>query len=473
MKNKQGRAFALIGLAVMLLISFTGCPQSTDTTPATSGTVEETSISGGGTGGGSGGTGSGSTGGSGSGGTTVPVTYTVTFDAGNGTFTGGSSTKTDTVKSGNLLTRPTDPAKKSFIFTGWYTAKNSTGKKWNFTKDTVTKNITLYAAWEQFLSVPYNELEEWLKNTASSTEINYITVTGVPTNALQGLYISGWTESGALGKKINASGKKVFLTVQLENNAELTALPDYAFYEVDNLVGIQLPANLTDIGEDAFYHCDGLTNIDLSGCTSLTDIGEDAFKYCKGLTSINLSGCTGLTAIDSGAFDDCSGLTSIDLSACTNLTTIGREAFGGCKDLTSIMVAESNSTYSSENGVLFNKDKTKLIRYPAGKQETRYTVPKSLTTIDWGAFDDCSGLKSIDLSGCTGLTAIGEDAFSGSTKAVVKLPNKTGIKIEEKAFGIEKNGAGKCLWVKEVHCHSDLKQKVIDSGYGDYWIYTY
>ncbi|MDR2632807.1 MAG: leucine-rich repeat protein [Treponema sp.] len=113
--------------------------------------------------------------------------------------------------------------------------------------------------------------------------------------------------------------------------------------------------------------------------------------------------------IGSSAFDGCGWLTSISIPA--GVTAIGAWAFDGCSGLTSITVDALNTRYSAANGVLFSKDKKTLVRYPAGKTYTSYTIPAGVTAIgDW-AFSGCSRLTSISIP--AGLTAIGSSAFSG------------------------------------------------------------
>ena len=82
--------------------------------------------------------------------------------------------------------------------------------------------------------------------------------------------------------------------------------------------------------------------------------------------------------------------------------------------LEEITVHQGNGCYSSEEGVLFNKDKTELVYYPPGKSGGQYTVPESVKTIGEYAFYKNSNLSTITLP--DGLERIESDAFRNATK---------------------------------------------------------
>ncbi|MDR1895195.1 MAG: leucine-rich repeat domain-containing protein [Prevotellaceae bacterium] len=113
-----------------------------------------------------------------------------------------------------------------------------------------------------------------------------------------------------------------------------------------------------------------------------------------------------VTAIGNRAFWGCHSLTSVTVPA--GVTTIRYDAFKSSKRLTSIHVDGKNPKYSSEAGVLFDKNKT-TFRYPQGKTGS-YTLPDSVTTIGNWAFFDCKSLTSVTIP--NSVAVIGIYAFS-------------------------------------------------------------
>lgn len=188
--------------------------------------------------------------------------------------------------------------------------------------------------------------------------------------------------------------------------SSLTSIGRNAFGFCTSLTNIFIPKSVTSIQMAAFYKCTGLTTITIP--SNVTSIENDAFRECLGLTTITIQ--NGITSIGSSAFRDCSKLKSINIPA--SVTSIAINMFVGCTSLTSISVDATSKYLSSVDGVLFSKDKSVLLCYPAGSLET-YTVPASVTTIEHGAFSGCSGLKSVILP--SSVTSIKNLAFQGCT----------------------------------------------------------
>ena len=118
-------------------------------------------------------------------------------------------------------------------------------------------------------------------------------------------------------------------------------------------------------------------------------IGDQAFCKAKNLENIVIP--SGVETIGNNAFDYCSSLTSIEIPS--SVVAILSNPFHECVSLERIEVSTQNSAYSSENGVLFDKQKTKLICYPPLKSDAAYTVPNGVVSV--GGLSRCKNLKSI------------------------------------------------------------------------------
>ena len=182
----------------------------------------------------------------------------------------------------------------------------------------------------------------------------------------------------------------------------LTSIGKGAFESCSMLNIINLPKTLTALPDALFYKCTFLSILELPD--TLQSIGNETFYSCTALASLELP--DGLTSIGKYAFQNCQKLTDITLPA--SCTSIGDYAFDGCQALTAFSVAEGNSAYCAEDGVLFSADQSTLIRYPQAREETGYAVPDACRTLgDW-SFIGASTLEQIDLNQ---VTAIGEDCF--------------------------------------------------------------
>ena len=241
------------------------------------------------------------------------------------------------------------------------------------------------------------------------------------------------------------------ISVTIPNS--ITSIEGGAFRYCNGLKSITIPNSVTVIGEAAFLYCESLTSVtiysdaivnksyendfnmeyifgvqvteyiidyvksignvfrDCSGITSVSigdnvmSIGKEAFSGCISMSSVGIG--HSVTSIGKLAFSNCSSLTSVTIP--NSVTSIGENVFHGCSNIKSIHVDADNPTYSSVDGVLFNKDKTILVLYPYGKQGA-YTIPNSVLSIDEWAFSRCSGLTSVTMP--NSVTNIGYAAFA-------------------------------------------------------------
>lgn len=298
--------------------------------------------------------------------------------------------------------------------------------------------------------------------------------------------------------------------VNIPSNLNITSIGDRAFFRKNDIINVKMPVGITAIGNYAFSGCDNLKHITFSN--SLATIGNYAFENCKSLEGVTLpdtltsigsyafSGCKklerasmpdSLKAIGNFLFNKCESLSDIDIpetvtsigwsafAGCSSLkkitlpekcVTIGNNAFQGCaftslhipsrinsigegafflcNSLESVTIDQMNNTYIVEDGILYNREKTLILLYPAklNQDKKEYTVAETVTSIGYGAFSGCEHLKSITLPqslvkidgcaffGCTSLSrmnipdsvlTIGKSAFQRCTDMIsITLPSK-------------------------------------------------
>ena len=230
---------------------------------------------------------------------------------------------------------------------------------------------------------------------------------------------------------------------ELSLKSGITNISGYAFYEEKNLTSVKIPETVNRIGNWAFLDCEGLKNVNIpdgvkrieswtfSNCSSLTNITVPdsvtvldglAFSYCTNLKNIELS--KNLTEIGMGALSHCTSLETIDIpdsviimdniamAGCSelksvnigsNLKTVGGQVFAGCTSLEKVNVNLNNKNYTSENGIWYDKNKTKIILYPYNKKDSAYTTPTSLKELcngyvgSYGILLDNSNLKTVTI----------------------------------------------------------------------------
>ena len=183
----------------------------------------------------------------------------------------------------------------------------------------------------------------------------------------------------------------------------VASIGNYAFQNCGSLTSIVIPDGVTRIGYYTFYNCQSLVSVTIPN--SVTNIDNCAFFWCTALTDVTIP--NNLTTIGISAFAQCHSLTEVTIP--DSVTSIDNGAFYGCRSLTGMWVDENNANYcSDEFGVLFTKDKTRLMQAP-GAISGAYNIPDGVTSIDGNAFYSCRGLTSVTIP--DGVTSIGGSAF--------------------------------------------------------------
>ena len=223
----------------------------------------------------------------------------------------------------------------------------------------------------------------------------------------------------------------------------VTTIEQAAFNRCQRLSTVNLPKNITALADGTFRDCialeqivipNGVVSLDgFSGCSSLrninipdsvTSIEPYAFSGCSSLQNITIP--DSVTRIGSKAFSSCTSLTSIRIPASVTAffnqyadsdvwwkDDIASFPFDNCTSIVEIRVDTGNPSYKAIDGVLYNKEGTILISYPAGKSGSTFTVPSSVSAISDYAFTGASNLTQVVLP--EGIPEIPSYAFRNCT----------------------------------------------------------
>ncbi len=238
-------------------------------------------------------------------------------------------------------------------------------------------------------------------------------------------------------------------------NKELQNIEGMAFSNA-NIEKIHFNAGLQKIGTLSFWNC----NIKKAVLPDSVRILEAAaFESCKQLRSIRLSpnieelnntflGCTSLRTlripqktkkIYSGA----------GLNGSSNMSSNPEDGFIGCTSLASVTVEKGSKYFTAEKGVLYNKSKTTLIVYPAAKKDKKYSMPKSIKKVSYGAFAGCGNLRELTMK--NRVTKCEWNAFFNMRSLrKIKLSNNL-KKLESSAFS-------GCIRLQEICIPEKIKR---------------
>ena len=256
------------------------------------------------------------------------------------------------------------------------------------------------------------------------------------------------------------------------DGSALGRIEQYAFAYTQSLSGIALPAELNSIGTYAF-HNSGIATLTFAEDSMLTDIpahcfsatslvgvvlpdsvvyvDDSAFRDCRNLASVTFGGGEDLQ-LHSNVFYN-TGLTSLNIPA--NVEYIGEYTFVGLEKLTAFTVDENNEYYSAVDGVLYNKDGSKLIAMPAGRTGS-FTVPAHVESIGFGAFEN-SSLSEVLFEDGINLLALGYRSFYNAE-------NLKTISIPASVVSIDYYAFAECDSLYEVEFAPDNKLTGIYEG---------
>jgi uncharacterized repeat protein (TIGR02543 family) len=392
---------------------------------------------------------------------TVIDKFAVIFDT-----SGGTAIAEQSLDQGSSVTRPADPTRTGYTFEGWF-ADEARTDAWEFETDRIAGPTTIYAKWT---GLDYTLTYNANGGSGSMSSVTRPCGTDITLPACDFEPPAGYVFAGWALTATSAAPRQPGATVtMIPGGGTVYAIWDYAFTFTGSgpltITGLSskwpasetslvIPSTIdgkavTDIAMLAFSGNDSITALVIPD--SVLSIGSNAFQHCSGLVSVNLG--AGVTRINTNAFTDCSSLTSIGIPASVTSLQAG-SAFMGCEKLASIAVDAANPNYCSENGVVYNKAKTALMRCPPNKSGA-FTIPNTVTSVYEYAFTGCTGITSIAWStnqysieqsafmNCTGLTTlsfpaslryINYNAFRGCANLKTVTLNEGLIQVRQYAF---------------------------------------
>ncbi len=205
-----------------------------------------------------------------------------------------------------------------------------------------------------------------------------------------------------------------------------TYVGEYAFYNCSGLTDVVFESDVTEIDSTAFYYASALTNVSFKKTCKY--IGDFAFANCSALTSVYVP--AGCEYLGDYAFGGCNSVKSVTFDADANIRSVGRNPFYIVVEVTDFVVEEGSKYLTVKDGMLYDKNMTRLILSPFAKSLVGLALEDSVTAIGDYALSNVWSIISVNLNN---VTEIGEGAFMGAGVQSV-YPGKNLKTIGDYAF---------------------------------------
>lgn len=212
-----------------------------------------------------------------------------------------------------------------------------------------------------------------------------------------------FTSDGCLGYDVDSGN-----TVYQDIDGSLYSKDGKTLYDYVKPAGVSeftIPESVTTVASFAF---DGTTHLD-----KLVLVGDELSLEQNALFGPTISHIEIKEGVKSlGSKQTVEGLEDTEWSLPASLTSVGTESLLSAESLQKIHVHEDNQTFKDIDGVVVSKDGTKLVCYPAGKEDRIYRTPDSVTTICEDAFYHNNSMKILVLS--SGVSTVEKYGFNAA-----------------------------------------------------------
>ncbi len=383
---------------------------------------------------------------------------TVTFDAVGGKFADGQSIMSQKTSANSYINEPKAPVRDGYTFICW--SKSNTEKIiWNFKKDKVDADTTLYAVWEEVWGPSPNVVTvtldvnggEALDNTTFDISVELYRL---PVPKRNGYAFAGWynkdkkmtnilgigieSADGMDGEVFTARWQPNSCCVWLTNlNPLMGEIEGSGFYDFDSAVTITATPiigydfvgwydqnnQLVSIEKEYKFNIQG--NADF---TALFKVRDDIkpFEFLSSKTECVITGIKDKNAIEVCVPDYVTGISRGAFAGCNSIESLTVPFVGTSnEDLQTAFLGMIFNAMSYNNSSVPNSLKTVKVygNTVIGRQSfrncnniTAVELNNDVKEISSYAFENCSALKSVTLS--IGIDVINAQAFSGCVDTV-------------------------------------------------------
>jgi len=212
---------------------------------------------------------------------------------------------------------------------------------------------------------------------------------------------------------------------------------------------VKIPDGITRIEDNAFQNQSGIKSVTLP--STCREIGHQAFASCNDLSSIVMPN---VVSIESYAFSKSLSLASVNIPA--SVRRCDGSAFAECLSLTTITVDPANKNYTASNGAILSLDGKTLVEWPAASGDI--TIPESVEIIGTYAFNRCTKLNSVTM---TGIKNVGHHAFDSCSAL-------TSVKMNEGVETIGSYAFCNCMEIKSIV----IPRSVVNLKNYAFWFWT-
>lgn len=346
-----------------------------------------------------------------------------------------------------------------FEFDGWQIDEVTVGEQTSFTFS-VEDDVEIFAVMRDVNSTDYFVYDNEIISAKSGAtlpssiilpaEYDGIAITAVASDGFKNR--TSLTDV-VLPASITVIGGSAFdgcSNLQSINLENVKTLGDYAFNRCPALLEAKL-ISLESSGQAAFLNAISLENVVFG--ENLQSIPSSMLEGCSSISEITLP--DGISVVGAAAFKGCSELVTIEIGS--GVVSIAGNALAGCAKLRAINVDELNETFSSVDGILFDKSGIILVLYPNGKTSAAVNIGEGIEIVYEHAFEGNAFVQTINLgpdvkeirqyafAGCTALVSfsaqnsallstIGAHAFDGCAELTAFTAPQTVVELGTYAF---------------------------------------